>query len=271
MNKATIALMLAGASLFGQSAEVKTIRMRKEDIPTIHCSQGQVCELDFDDAEQIIERSIGDSKDWEANFPKNAAVKNHLIVKTKVEGKDNPVPQTSLHVFMASGNVYSFQVIDVSRTKTQPDLRVAIELVDADMKAAEQHPKYVPADSLKLLEEELERVKSQLAEVRVNSKEALSEQAGQVRLDFSKNLKPQYQFERNNPFHLEEIARMQDYTLFWFNHPSEVPSLYEIRDGVPSLIRAKYDDGLMIAPAPLKDGYLAVGKKQKTTFHWTGN
>jgi hypothetical protein len=64
---------------------------------------------------------------------------------------------------------------------------------------------------------------------------------------------------------------MQDYTLLWFDHPSEIPSLYEIRDGKPSLVQAKYDDGLMIVPAPLTDGYLAVGKKQKTNFHWKGN
>jgi type IV secretory pathway VirB9-like protein len=265
-------LLLTGLAVYswGQSAETKTIRMRRGEIPTINCSQGQVCEIDFDDSEQIMKAPVGDSKDWAAAFLTDAA-KNHLLVKTLTEGKDNPCPQTSMHVIMQSGNVYSFQLVDVSRTKTPPDLRVSVEIADDGMKAATAHPKYVTTDALKLAEDEVARVKTQLEEERQKSKAALAEEVEKFKRDFPKSLKPRYEFNRNNPFGLEQIARMQDYTLFWFDHPTEIPSLYEIRDGKPSLVQVKYDDGLMIVPAPLTDGYLAVGKKQKTTFHWKGN
>lgn len=265
-------LLLIGlaASLLGQSAEIKTIRMRRGEIPTINCSQGQVCEIDFDEAEQIMKAPLGDSKDWAAAFLTDAA-KNHLLIKTLTEGKDNPCPQTSMHVIMQSGNVYSFQLVDVSRTKTPPDLRVSVEIVDDGMREATAHPKYVTTDALKLAEDEVARVKAQLEDERRKTGSVVAEQVEKFKRDFPKNLKPQYDFSRNNPFGLEEIARMQEYTLLWFNHPSEIPSLYEIRDGKPSLVQVKYDDGLMIVSAPLMDGYLAVGKKQKTTFHWKGN
>lgn len=266
----SLLLTSLAASLFGQSLESKTIRLRKGEIPTINCSQGQVREIDFDEAEQIMKAPVGDSKDWAAAFLTDVA-RNHLLIKTLTEGKDNPCPQSSMHVIMQSGNVYSFQLVDVSRTKTPPDLRVSVELADDGMKEAAVHPKYVTADALKLAEDEVARVKAQLDQERRQSQAQAAEQIAKFKRDFPKRLLPQYEFNRNNPFGLEEMARLDDYTLLWFRHPSEIPSLYEIRDGKPSLVEAKYDGGLMIVPAPLTDGYLAVGKKQKTVFHWKGN
>ncbi|MGA8598817.1 MAG: TrbG/VirB9 family P-type conjugative transfer protein [Bryobacteraceae bacterium] len=267
---ASVLVTGVAVAIFGQSLESKTIRLRRGEIPTINCSQGQVCEIDFDGAEQIMKAPLGDSKDWAAAFLTDAA-KNHLLIKTLTEGKDNPCPQTSMHVIMQSGNVYSFQLVDVSRTKTPPDLRVSVELADDGMKEATAHPKYVTADALKLAEDEVARVKAQLEDERRKSQAQVAEQIERFKRDFPKRLLPQYEFSRNNPFGLEEIARLDDYTLLWFRHPSEIPALYEIRDGKPSLVEAKYDGGLMIVPAPLTDGYLAVGKKQKTVFHWKGN
>jgi type IV secretory pathway VirB9-like protein len=152
-------LMGLAGSLPGQSAESKTIRLRKGEIPAIHCSQGQVCEIDFDEAEQIMKAPVGDAKDWAAALLTDAA-KNHLLIKTLTEGKDNPCPQTSMHVIMQSGNVYSFQLVDVSGTKTAPDLRTSVEIADDGMKEATAHPKYVSTDALKLAEEEVARVKA---------------------------------------------------------------------------------------------------------------
>jgi hypothetical protein len=53
----------------------------------LQCSQGQVCEIDFDEAEQIMKAPVGDSKDWAAAFLTDAA-KNHLLIKMLTEGKD---------------------------------------------------------------------------------------------------------------------------------------------------------------------------------------
>jgi hypothetical protein len=267
---AWLLLLAAAIALAEDTATTKVIRMRRGEIPTIHCSQGQVCEIDFDEAEQIMKAPLGDSTDWAAAFLTDVA-KNHLLIKTLTEGKDNPCPDTSMHVIMQSGNVYSFQLVDVSRTKAPPDLRVTVELADDGMKEATTHPKYVSAETLKQQEDEASHLKAQLEEERQKSKAVLEEQIEQFRHEFPKKLKPAYDFNRNNPFGLEDIARLDGYTLFWFRHPSELPSLYEIRDGKPSLVEAKYDGGLLIVPAPLTDGYLAVGKKQKTTFHWKGD
>jgi hypothetical protein len=263
-------LLLFSLAVSLPAQESKTIRMRRGDIPVINCSQGEICEIDFDEAEQIMKAPVGDSKDWAAAFLTDAA-KNHLLVKTLTEGKDNPCPQSSMHVLMQSGNVYSFRLVDVSRTKTPPDLRVAVELADDGMKEATAHPKYTSTDALKLTEDELTRVKAQLEDERQKSKSAAAEQIEQFKRDFPKSLQPRYEIGKQNPFGLEAMARLQDCTLLWFSHPSEIPSLYEIRDGKPSLVQVKYDDGLMVVSAPLTDGYLQIGKKRKTTFHWKGN
>jgi hypothetical protein len=267
---ACLLLILVATPGFSQSVESRTIRMRRDEIPAIHCSQGQVCEIDFDEAEQIMKAPVGDSKDWAAAFLTDVA-KNHLLIKTLTEGKENPCPETSMHVMMQSGNVYSFQLVDVSKTKTPPDLRVSVQLADDGMKEATNRPKYVSTDALKIAEDELARAKAQLEQERQKSQSQVAEQVEKFRRDFPKSLKPQYEFAKRNPFGLEAMARLDDYTLLWFDHPSEIPSLYENRDGKPSLVQVKYDDGLMIVAAPIKDGYLAVGKKQKVTFHWKGN
>ena len=49
-------------------------------------------------------------------------------------------------------------------------------------------------------------------------------------------------------------------------NPQEAPSVYEIKDGKPSLIQYEFKDGRYTVPKILDNGYLRVGKSQ-LKFH----
>jgi type IV secretion system protein VirB9 len=48
--------------------------------------------------------------------------------------------------------------------------------------------------------------------------------------------------------------------------PEEAPSVYEVKDGKPSLIQYTFKDGRYMIPKILNDGYLRVGKSE-LKFH----
>jgi type IV secretion system protein VirB9 len=44
--------------------------------------------------------------------------------------------------------------------------------------------------------------------------------------------------------------------------PQESPTLYEIKDGKPSLVNFDFDNGLYTVPKRIERGYLAIGKQR---------
>jgi type IV secretion system protein VirB9 len=89
--------------------------------------------------------------------------------------------------------------------------------------------------------------------------------AEQFRAQYPQQLRFDYVFERDrDPFHVSAIYRDDRFTYIRAN-PQEVPALYEIKDGKPSLINYQYANGLYTVPKILEAGYLAIGK-QKLSF-----
>ena len=70
-----------------------------------------------------------------------------------------------------------------------------------------------------------------------------------------------YRFERGKkPFDVTEIFNDGKFT-YIKAHPEETPTLYELKDGTPSLVNFDYRDGTFVVGKVLESGYLAIGKK----------
>src|SRR5713101_267184 len=108
--------------------------------------------------EQILDFTCGDKEFWIVNGSQNFA-----YVKPAKAGA-----HTNLNLVTASGNVYSFVLVEVSETPAvEPDLKVFVELKDESMvTAAGSAPKFVPAQELENYRQQVATAKEETRQVK---------------------------------------------------------------------------------------------------------
>ena len=108
-----------------------------------------------------------------------------------------------------------------------------------------------------------ERIAKEQADLKIREANAKVEAAkAQVREQYPAALKFPYRFEKNKaPFLVSSIYHDDRFTYIQAT-PQEVPAVYEVKDGKPSLIQFEFKDGVYTIPKILTEGYLAIGKKR---------
>jgi type IV secretion system protein VirB9 len=169
-----------------------------------------------------------------------------------------PGLETSVNLITASGNIYTFYC--VSAEAQQADLKVIVEPTDDKLlSAANGAPRMIPAFEV-----------DQLREAAALEVKAAQEQSSRFRSDYAVHaLKFDYKFKENKkPFNISAIYHDDRFT-YIHSYATEKPTLYEIKDGQPTLINFTLQDGVYVVDHVLDKGYLAIGK-HKTTFERQG-
>jgi type IV secretion system protein VirB9 len=117
-----------------------------------------------------------------------------------------------------------------------------------------------------------ERYKQEAADAKAKAEAAAAQaqqkaqaSAEQYRASYPAKLQFDYIFDHGKaPFNVSAIYRDDKFT-YIRAQPQEVPALYEVKDGKPSLVNYDFANGLYTVPKILEAGYLAVGK-QKMSF-----
>jgi type IV secretion system protein VirB9 len=203
------------------------------------------------DTERILEFSCGDKEFWVVNGNDN----NIAFVKPAKEGS-----MTNLNLITASGNIYTFVLIEVSQQpNTQPDLKVFVEPKEESMIiAASKAPRFASQDEIDEYIREIDKEKDDIKRLQQTAQEALDGQIGK----FLSETKFTYHFDpEKKPFHVQAIYH-DSHSTFIKAAPEEVPTLYEIRDGKPNLVNFEYKNGVYIAEKVIDRGYLAIGKSR---------
>ncbi len=193
--------------------------------------------------EQILDFVVGDRDMWVVNGNQNFA-----YVKPAKEGTT-----TNLNLITASGNIYTFVLIEVSQTPgAQPDLKIFVQTQEESMiSAAQRAPRFVPAHELDACKQELKSQQEQFQ--RALDSELAKQMAS---LHFGYRFQPE-----KAPFHVSTIYHDRKFTYIVAN-PDETPTLWEIRDNKPNLINFSYKDGVYTAEKVIDKGYLAIGKQR---------
>jgi type IV secretory pathway VirB9-like protein len=193
--------------------------------------------------EQILDFVCGDRDVWVVNGNQNLA-----YVKPAKEGMT-----TNLNLITASGNIYSFLLVEVSGASGfQPDLKVLLQPKEESMiQAAQRAPNFVPASELDACKQE---VKAQKEEVQRAVDSELAKEIAS--LDFAYRFHP-----AKAPFRVSTVFHDRKFT-YIVAQPDETPSLWEVRDGKPNLINFSYKDGIFTAEKVIDKGYLAIGKQR---------
>ena len=245
---ATLLLIALGAAPLGaQSGGVREVTASERSLVPLNTKVRYTTMILLPEGEEILDVVCGDRDFWVISAAQNIA-----HVKPAREGAS-----TNLNLVTASGTVYSFLLTE-SR-QTQPDLKV---YVAADPNAPRGQPKYFSATQVNAqvsaLQAELVQARAALEEATVRTTEAVSTFRQQYpgRLEFAYGT-PKYE----RPFFVRSIWHDGEFT-YIKSEARELPALYEIMDGQPSLVNFQVQQGTYVVPKVLERGYLALGNQR---------
>ena len=196
------------------------------------------------DGEEILEVICGDKDFWVISATHNIA-----HVKPAKEGA-----ATNLNLVTTSGAVYSFLLTEKGGSGI-PDLKV---YVTADPSAPPPTPKYYTAAQVESLQSELAEAHAAVDAATRHGKEALAayEQEYPGRLQFVYG--PQ---RYTAPFLVRSIWHDGQFTYIKAD-ATELPALYEVKDGKPALVNFQVQHGTYVVPKVLDRAYLSLGKER---------
>jgi type IV secretory pathway VirB9-like protein len=192
--------------------------------------------------EEILDVIVGDRDFWVISATHNIA-----HVKPAKEGAS-----TNLNLVTTSGSVYSFLL---NEKNGSPDLKIYV-IADPDAPAGKQ--KYFSARQFEALQSELREARTavEVAARRADESIATFQQQYPSRLQFAYG-SPKYE----KPFLVRSIWHDGQFTYIKAD-ATELPALYEVKDGKPSLVNFQVHEGTYVIPKVLDEGYLALGKER---------
>ena len=248
------------ATITSQPEMSRTLTYSEHEIPTIHTRKGYTSTIILPKTEIIMDLlSGGDKSDWSVG---GAESTNFANVTPRKAG----APATNLNLITASGNVYSFLLVEGGGEP--PDLKVFVEPKDAVMETAiAAPPKWVLSAELDLAKQQLDIARRQTEEARaagtkagIDATDKAEREIAAFRSNFPSSLKHDYRYkDKRDEFGVKAMAHSDKFTYIWAD-PSETPTLYELKDGKPSLINFAYSNNVYVVPKVLGSGYITVGK-----------
>ena len=200
------------------------------------------------EGEHILDFVCGDKDFWVVSGADNLA-----YVKPAKAGAS-----TNLNLITDSGRVYSFLLTEEN---TDPDLKLYVVVDDVVVRGKTSKHWYTAAD-VEVFRHEAEQARQDAAAARALSEKASAQSIAAFRASYPIQLRFSYQFRaQEKPFFVSAIYHDGQFT-YIHAHTSELPSLYELRDGGPNLVPFQVENGIYIVPKVLERGYLAIGKQR---------
>ena len=236
-----------GVSVAAQSPGIREVTASDRSVVPLHTKIRYTTMVLLPEGEEILDVICGDRDFWVISAAQNIA-----HVKPAKEGAS-----TNLNLVTASGTVYSFLLTE--GRQPQADLKV---YVAADPNAPRGQPKYYSAThvnaQVNALQAELVQARAALEAATVRTTEAVSTFRQQYpgRLEFTYGTQ---KYER--PFFVRSIWHDGEFTYIKAD-ARELPALYEVRDGQPSVVNFQVQQGTYVVPKILERGYLAIGNQR---------
>jgi len=238
-----VVLLSLGMPLAAQTSGVREVTASDRSVIPLNTKLRYTTMVVLPQDEEILDVICGDRDFWVVSATQNIA-----HVKPAKDGAT-----TNLNLVTASGAIYSFLLTEAKTA--QPDLKV---YVMADPNIVRGKPKYYSASQVSALQGELSEAKAaiQLAHARNEEAMASFRKEYPAALAFAYGT-PKYE----KPFFVRSIWHDGQFT-YIRSDAHELPALYELRDGQPSLVNFQVENGTYVIPKVLDRGYLALGKER---------
>jgi type IV secretory pathway VirB9-like protein len=241
------------------STTSRTVTYHETDIIPIATEIRFTTLIELPKEESILEVTCGDKEYWPVNYAANLA-----YVKPAKQGG-----RTDINLITASGNVYSFVATEISQiANAHADLKIFVSPADESaISAMKEKPRFISAESVESYRKAAEQAQQQLQQQQVALQKEIERERSELRASYPSTIKHDYRFDgaAKSPFNVTAIYHDDRFTYIEAD-PQEAPSVYEIKDGKPSLIQYEFKNGRYTIPKILDDGYLRVGKSQ-LKFH----
>lgn len=245
---AALALIVAtpGLSLVatGQTLGIREVSASAHSVIALQTRLRYTTMIVLPDDEEILDVICGDKDFWIISATHNIA-----HVKPAKEGA-----ATNLNLVTGSGAVYSFLLNEKSGNGT-PDLKL---YVNADPSEPHGKPRYYTAAQFDSVQAALLELRNGIDAERRRATDAIAS----YQQDYPSTLQfvygtPKYE----KPFLVRAIWHDGQFT-YVKTEATELPALYEVKDGTPALLNFQVHRGTYVVPKVLERGYLALGKAQ---------
>ena len=234
----------------------RVVKYAKEDIVPVRAKLRFSTLIVLPDNEEILDFTTGDKDFWVINGSHNLC----YIHPGQAGIRSN------LNLITASGHVYSFLLTEVSNdANVDPDLKIFVEPKEGSIVPENAGLRgYVSAVEVQAYKKELETLRTETEEQIRAAQAQATDEVSRFRSSYATKLQFDYPLEPKagrEPFLVSTIYHDDAFTYIRCA-AREKPTLYEIKDGKPSLISFQFENGVYIAPKIIDAGYLAIGKKE---------
>ena len=244
-----VAVLVRPVEAAAQTAGVREVAASERGVIQLQTRIRYTTMIVLPESEEILDVICGDKDFWIVSATQNIA-----HVKPAKEGA-----ATNLNLVTKSGSIYSFLLTEKA---APPDLKVYVDGGDVSPTAK---PKYFSAAQVEALE-------LQLAEARATQRETerrAEEATAAFRQEYPSHLQFVYgSLKYEKPFLVRSVWHDGQFT-YLKSDASELPALYEVKDGKPALLNFQVREGTYVVPKVLDRAYLALGS-QRFTFEQQG-
>jgi type IV secretory pathway VirB9-like protein len=246
-------LLLCGSLLADKQARV--VKYSERDIVELHCQLKVSTVIILPTGEQVLDFTTGDKDLWIINGANNFC----YIHPTK------PGSTTNLNLICASGNTYSFLLIEVSAQTPPPevDYKVFVEAQESSQLSPIKSlvPRFVSSEELLQYKKQVANLQEQITAVQEEARKSKARDVNTYKAQYPVSLRFAYQYKSVRPFDVIAMFHDESFTYIHSN-TREKPAMYEIKDNKPNLVNFQLEDGCYIVPKILDRGYLQIGKKK---------
>jgi type IV secretory pathway VirB9-like protein len=233
--------MAVALDVQGQASGVREVSVNERTVVPLSTRLRYTTMIVLPEGEEILDVICGDRDFWVISAAENVA-----HVKPA-----KPGAESNLNLVTARGAIYSFTLSEKS-DKSQPDLKVYVTL---EQGATPARQKYYSAAEMERVQSELTQAREAAtrADQRAEAAIAADRQRYPTRMQF-----PYEPVKSEKPFFLRAIWHDGQFTYLRAD-ARELPAIYEVLDGKPSIVNFQVHDGTYVVPKVLEQGYLALG------------
>jgi len=200
------------------------------------------------ETEEILDFVCGDKDYWIVSGAQHLA-----YVKPAKAGA-----VTNLTLVTSSGSVYAFLLTEGAG---DPDLTLYVS-PDDTMKTGTAAKRLYTAEEVADFKRVADEAHHEAETARADAEKRIAEGVATFKASYPLALQFPYRFRAHEkPFNVSAIYTDGHFTYIRAN-ATELPSLYEVRDGAPNLVNFQVEHGVYIVPKVLESGYLAIGKQR---------
>jgi type IV secretory pathway VirB9-like protein len=243
---ASLVSMFIPSPVFAQTAGIREVTATDRNVIPLNTRLRYTTMIVLPEGDEILDVICGDRDFWVVSAVQNVA----HVKPAKADA------ETNLNLVTAGGTIYSF-LLKEKTGSGQPDLKI---YVNASQTSPNGRPKYYSAADVERLNTELTEARNAIVKTEQRAKDAVTA-ASQ---DYPAKLRFVYgtpKYER--PFFVRAIWNDGEFT-YLKTDARELPALYELKDGKPSVVNFQVRGGTYVIPKLLDRGYLALGESKFT-------